>query len=123
VLFGLRAEEAVRFGLPDRDFVPQSMEEKLVALVDYLIEFDRPTTLERRFRSLRRRNAGHTFFLERLGRAFAAARAFMEQIEGLIGTSLEDMPAAGTPRKRPPTRGSTQASRDRPSMNSGKVVL
>ena len=89
ILFGLKAEEALEFGLPARDFVPHTIEEQVVTLVDFLIEFDQPTTLERRFVSLRRRNADNAYFLERLDRAFGAATSFMAQIEQDIGGSVE----------------------------------
>jgi uncharacterized protein len=89
ILFGLEAEEAVQFGLPARDFVPCTIEEQVVTLVDFLIEFDQPTTLERRFSSLRRRNADNPYFLERLDRALGFATSFMEQIEQDIGGSVE----------------------------------
>jgi hypothetical protein len=45
--------------------------------------------LERRFVSLRRRNADNAYFLERLDRAFGAATSFMAQIEQDIGGSVE----------------------------------
>jgi HD superfamily phosphodiesterase len=93
ILFGLRADEAVQFGLPACDFMPCTIEEQLVTLVDFLIEFDQPTTLERRFASLRRRNAGNPFFLERLDRAHASARSFMARIEQEIGESIERLVA------------------------------
>lgn len=89
ILFGLEANEAARFGLPACDFVPRLIEEQLVALVDLLVEFDQPTTLNRRFASLRRRNAGNPFFLKRLDRALASAESCMAQIEEEIGESLE----------------------------------
>jgi uncharacterized protein len=89
ILFGLNAAEASQLGLPARDFVPRSIEEKLVPLVDYLIEYDQPTTLERRFSSLRERNAGNAFFLDGLERAQEHARRFMTEIEAAIGESVE----------------------------------
>ena len=89
ILFGLRAHEASQFGLPACDFLPCTIEEQLITLVDFLIEFDQPTSLERRFASLRRRNVGNPFFLGRLDRAFASAKSFMAQIEQVIGGSLE----------------------------------
>lgn len=89
ILFGLKADEASQFGLPACDFVPCTIEEQLVTLVDFLLEFDQPTTLERRFSSLRRRNAGNAFFLERLDRARASARSCMALIEQDIGESIE----------------------------------
>jgi len=94
ILFGLRADEAEQVGLPRRDFVPRTIEAQLVTLADFLMEFDRPTTLESRFASLRRRNADNPFFRERLDRAFAAAQASMEQIEEETGTSVARMAAA-----------------------------
>lgn len=93
LLFGLDAAEASHVGLPARDFVPRSIEERLVPLVDYLIEYDRPTTLEKRFASLRERNGGNTFFLDRLERAQASAKRFMTQIEAEIGASVEGIVA------------------------------
>jgi len=89
ILFGLKASEAVRVGLPRRDFVPDTIEAQLVTLADFLIEFNQPTTLERRFALLRKRNGANPFFLERLGRAHAAARSCKAQIEKEIGESLE----------------------------------
>jgi uncharacterized protein len=89
ILFGLNAAEAFQLGLPARDFVPCTIEEKLVPLVDYLIEYDQPTTLDLRFSSLRERNSGNSFFLNRLDRAKASAKLFMTQIEEEIGESVE----------------------------------
>ena len=63
-------------------------------LVDYLVEFDRPTTLARRFASLRARNGGHDLFLGRLDRAYGAARRFMAELEGELGDSVERIVAA-----------------------------
>ena len=89
ILFGLSAAEAAALGLPDRDFVPRTLEEKLVPLVDYMIDYDKPTTLDRRFLSLRKRNAGNSFFLSRLERAHESARIFMVQIEQETGQFVE----------------------------------
>jgi hypothetical protein len=89
ILFGLNAAEASELGLPARDLVPRTIEEKLVPLVDFLIEFDQPTTLNRRFASLRERNNGNSFFLTRLDRAQVYARLFMKEIEEEIGESVE----------------------------------
>lgn len=93
ILFGLNAAEAKHLGLPACDFVPHSIEEKLVSLVDFLIEYDQPTTLDRRFSSLRERNGGNSFFASRLDRAQESARRFMKQIEEEIGKSVEGVVA------------------------------
>ncbi len=94
ILFGLNAAEATQLGLPDLDFKPRTIEEKLVPLVDYLIEYDQPTTLDRRFSSLSKRNEGNPFFLSRLKRAHESARLFMMQIEQDIGESVEGIVAS-----------------------------
>jgi len=89
ILFGLNAAEATQLGLPNRDFMPCTIEERLIPLIDYLIEYDQPTTLDSRFSSLRRRNDGNPFFLSGLDRAQKSARQFMAQIEQEIGDSIE----------------------------------
>ena len=89
ILFGLNAADSSQLGLPSSDFVPRTIEEKLMPLVDYLIEYDQPTTLDRRFSSLRERNDGSSFFLNRLDRAQESARLFMAQIEEEIDESVE----------------------------------
>ena len=94
ILFGLEASEAVQFGLPARDFIPRTIEERLVTLVDLLLENDVPTTLDRRFSSLRERNAENGFFLSRLERARERAEVFMLQFNEEIGGSVEDILAS-----------------------------
>ncbi len=93
VLFGLRAADASLFGLPARDFVPRTLEERLVPLVDFLIDGDRCTTLDRRFASLRLRNAGNEPFLMRLDGARDAASAFMAQLDREVGRPVWDVVA------------------------------
>ncbi len=102
ILFGLNACEATRFGLPAHDFVPHTVEERLVSLVDFLIEFDKPTTLDRRFLSLRKRNAGNDFFLSRLDRARERAEEFMLWLNEEIGEPIESIIAGGVfPQRHP----------------------
>ena len=91
ILFGLEACEAALFGLPARAFIPRAIEERIIPLIDFLIEYDRPTTLDLRFSSLRRRNAGNGFFLNRLGRAQERAQAFMTQLNREIGEPVEEI--------------------------------
>ena len=80
--------------MPACDFLPRTTTERLVPLVDYLIEVDTPTTLNRRFASLRERNAENAFFLARLDRARAAARTFMDELEANMGQSVESIVAS-----------------------------
>jgi uncharacterized protein (TIGR00295 family) len=91
ILFGLNAAEAEQFGLPTRDFLPRTIEERLVPLVDFMVEGDRPLSLDLRFASLRNRNAGNDFFLERLDCAHEIARSFLMQLSEEIGRPLEEV--------------------------------
>lgn len=91
VLFGLEAHEAAQFGLPERPHLPEGLEERVVTLVDFLVEHTRPTTLRERFESLKQRNADHPFFSGRLDRAQERARAFMLWVEAEIGESVEEL--------------------------------
>ncbi|HTF98981.1 MAG TPA: HDIG domain-containing protein [Nitrospirota bacterium] len=95
ILFGLEASDAVLFGLPAHDFHLRTVEERLVALVDFLLEHDKPTTLDRRFSSLRKRNADNSFFLSRLDRAREQAEAFMLKLNEEIGQPVEGIVASG----------------------------
>ena len=89
ILFGLEASEAVQFGLPAHDFILRTIEERLVPLVDLLIEGDHPTTLDSRFSSLRKRYVENGFIMDRLDRAQQTAMSFMIQISEEIGESVE----------------------------------
>ncbi len=91
VVFGLRESEAVHYGLPAQDFVPRTSMERIVPLVDFLFEGDQPTTLETRFASLRKRNAGNDPFLDMLDRARGAATSFLAELGSEIGHSVEDV--------------------------------
>jgi len=75
--------------------LPSSWEERLVPLADFLVEGDRPTTLDARFTSLRRRYAENAVFLERFAASEAWTRATVQQLENLLSTSAETL-AAGT---------------------------
>jgi uncharacterized protein len=89
ILFGLEASEAVQFGLPARDFIPRTIEQRIVPLVDLMIEGVQPTTLDRRFSSLRKRYVENSFLMDRLARAQQTAMSFMTQISEAIGEPVE----------------------------------
>jgi uncharacterized protein len=89
ILFGLEASEAVQFGLPARDFIPRTIEQRIVPLVDLMVEDVQPTTLDRRFLSLRKRYVENSFLINRLDRAQQIATSFMTQISEAIGESVE----------------------------------
>jgi uncharacterized protein len=90
ILFGLEASEAVHLGLPARDFIPRTIEERLVPLVDLMIEGVQPTTLDRRFSSLRRRYVKNSFLMNRLDRAQQRAISFLTQLSEEIGEPVEN---------------------------------
>ncbi|MEA3286045.1 MAG: HDIG domain-containing protein [Candidatus Marinimicrobia bacterium] len=98
ILFGLDAAEAELAGLPARDFIPNSIEEQLIPLVDFMIEFDEPTTLDERFASLRKRNSNNSYFMDRLDRAEHTAKALLVRLNREIGQSIEGIVASNKDR-------------------------
>ena len=90
---GLSAAEAVQAGLPERDFMPRSLEERLIPVLDSIVELDRPTTVERRFASLSRRYQGNGGFLESVERSRRRVRAVMDDLERHCRLSLEQIAA------------------------------
>ncbi len=91
VLCGMRREEAVQHGLPDQDFVPTKLEEKLIPLIDSMVEVDKPTTLEERCSSICRRYQGNPAFLRRFEEAADIARSFHQSFQSDFSVSLEDI--------------------------------
>jgi len=107
IVFGLRASEAARFGLPARDFIPRTSMQRIVPLVDLLLEGERATTLAMRFTSLRERNVGNEQFLGMLDRAHDEAASCLAQLDLEVGTSIGNVvgDSAGGPsvcRRRDP---------------------
>lgn len=49
---GIPADEAVRLGLPNRDFIPETLEEKIVSYADKLIEGNREIGFDEALRRL-----------------------------------------------------------------------
>jgi uncharacterized protein len=56
ILFGLTFQEARQHRLPEKTYAPDILEEKLITITDFLVEFDRATMLGSRFASLRKRD-------------------------------------------------------------------
>ena len=79
----------MQFGLPARDFIPHTIEQRIVPLVDLMVEGVQPTTLDRRFSSLRKRYVDNRFLMDRLDRAQQTAMSFMIQISEAIGEPVE----------------------------------
>jgi hypothetical protein len=93
VFYGLRSAEASRYGLPEQDFLPRSFEERLIPLVDFLVEHDRAVSLDKRFASLRLRNSANNDFLIKLEKAEVKARTFMHHLNSEFNISMEELAA------------------------------
>ena len=89
VLCGMGRNEAGLHGLPEQDFFPRTLEEKLVPLIDSMVEVDRPTTLDARCASINLRYRQDQSFLTRFQEASDRARVFQHQISTEFGIDLE----------------------------------
>jgi hypothetical protein len=84
--------------LPLVIFIPRTIEERSVPLVDLMIDGVQPTTIDRRFLSLRKRYVKNSFLINRLDRAQQWAILFLTQlsediaepVENFIGIRLEN---------------------------------
>jgi uncharacterized protein len=93
VLCGMPSSEAALYGLPHQDFLPTTIEERLVPLIDGVVEFDRPTTLQQRCESIARRYEGNERFLRRFSEATTKAKEFLAHLVSDFGISLEQIAA------------------------------
>lgn len=89
ILCGLKRDEAVSYGFPEQDFVPRTFEERLIPVVDSLVEFDRPTTLEERVASIKKRYQGKEHFLLKIERTVEIVRDFIDKADAEFGVSME----------------------------------
>jgi len=89
ILYGLNSSEAEQYGLPRNDFIPTSFEERLIPLVDFLVEHDRSVLLRERFEHLRLRNRNNNEFLSRLDKAEQKAELPMNQLNDQFNISIE----------------------------------
>jgi uncharacterized protein len=89
IFYGLNKMEAAQYGLPEKDFLPRSFEERVIPLIDFLVEFDRATTLYDRFTSLHTRNKGNDSFLAKLDHAQRKARFLMAELDQEFNISME----------------------------------
>ncbi|MDW7731293.1 MAG: TIGR00295 family protein [Methanolobus sp.] len=53
---GITPEEAIKFGLPEDDYMPRTMEEKIIAHADNLIKGVRKITIEERLSLMEKKN-------------------------------------------------------------------
>jgi uncharacterized protein len=75
---GIPSEEAVKLGLPNRDFIPQSLEEKIVSYADKLVDGEREMSFREAFNR----------FSEDLGKTHPALQRF-KQIHWELMNALE----------------------------------
>jgi uncharacterized protein (TIGR00295 family) len=82
---GLRADEAKRLGLPEKDFMPQSIEEKIVSLSDNLVNGNSPSSFDAFMRRLDEIDRKHPEMVWLTDRTRERARKLKEEIEKLSG--------------------------------------
>jgi uncharacterized protein len=82
---GIPAEEAAELGLPPRDFVPVTLEEKVVAYADKLVEGSRVIPFERSVEEFRRKLGERHPAIGRLLRLH-------EEMKSLLGSDPELLP-------------------------------
>jgi len=78
---GIPSEESVKLGLPNKDFIPETLEEKVVSYSDKLIDGDRKMGFEEAFRR----------FSKDLGKSHPAVRRFKklhDELARIIGDSV-----------------------------------
>jgi len=75
---GLTKEEARELELPERDFLPETLEEKIIAHADNLVDGERVRSLDDALASFRKRLGAHHPGVERI-------RALAEYVSSLAG--------------------------------------
>ena len=93
ILCGLEKDEAVQYGFPEQDFMPKTLEERLIPVCDCLVEIDRPTTLAKRLISIKQRYQWSDHFLLRIEKAAERVRSFIEDADRELGISMEKIAA------------------------------
>ena len=89
ILYGLNKAEAEQNGLPRKDFIPTTFEERLIPLVDFLVEHDHPVLLRARFENLRNRHRNNQTFCLKLNKAKQKAEALMNELNDKFNISIE----------------------------------
>ena len=85
---GLTAEEARKLGLPPKDYMPETLEEKIVSFADNLVFEDRPRSFEdfiKRLEEIKREKPDMKWFVER---SIERAKKIKEELERLSGLSF-----------------------------------
>jgi hypothetical protein len=85
----MASTEAVLYGLPQQGFIPTTIEERLVPLIDGVVEFHKPTTFIKRRESIAQRYLGNEPFLRRFADAATRAEQMLGQLHSDLGISTE----------------------------------
>jgi uncharacterized protein len=93
ILCGLDKDEAMQYGFPEQEFMPRTLEERLIPVCDSLVEYDRPTTLEKRVASIKQRYQWNDHFLWKIERAAERVRNFIDNADRKFGISMEKIAA------------------------------
>jgi uncharacterized protein len=93
ILCGLEKDEAVQYGFPEQEFMPRTLEERLIPVCDCLVEVDRPTTLAKRVISITQRYEWNTHFLRRIEMAAERVKNFIDNADREFGISMETIAA------------------------------
>lgn len=88
VCAGITADEAIQFGLPHKDFLPLTLEEKVVAVADLITDGDQITTVDQRFESIKARYNRDDSLMSFLSAARPKALNLLAEMEGLIGVPI-----------------------------------
>lgn len=81
ILCGMDSNIAESYGLPARDFYPETLEEKIITISDLLCEGDSMVALEKRFNSLKNRYRKNRDFYPFLKDAEKRANLIKNEIE------------------------------------------
>ncbi|MHA1720750.1 MAG: HD domain-containing protein [Promethearchaeota archaeon] len=80
ILAGLTPEEALKFGLPERNYIPETIEEKLVCFSDKLHSGSRKVTIEKRFQRWIEKYSLNDFLKSQINRAKNLEEEILGQI-------------------------------------------
>lgn len=80
LLAGISAEEAKKFDLPERNYIPETIEEKLVCFSDKLHSGSRKVTIEKRFQSWIAKHGLNPFLKGQINRAKILEEEILGQI-------------------------------------------
>jgi tRNA (cytidine56-2'-O)-methyltransferase len=79
---GLDSEDAAALGLPERDMIPVTLEEKIVCIADKLVEDDKKVSIENEIQKLQEKG---------LDKTAKKVKALYDEIEGICSIGLDEI--------------------------------